>query len=215
MDKLRTKKGKAVEDEGGRRLTNALRVACAKQHGTALRPYIEHLQEINSTLPERIRALIREFVGGMQSLPLDGALQHACRNFGLLYAGGALAIEAGLLPCSEDDLRADLSRMFMQSLKHINIQESRETIMLKILSSKLVAGALISQEKLTLKNYKTVHGFYVRTKAGKRYTIHANSFRRWFPDRHLFEFSLGYLKGKANLIVKDTKKKRLQKRTGP
>ncbi|MCX5581221.1 DUF927 domain-containing protein [Kaistia terrae] len=64
-----------------------MREACEANHGVALPPFIEHLVGLEGGLRERVQSLIEHFTAGVPSSAKQGVLQHAAKNFGLLYAG--------------------------------------------------------------------------------------------------------------------------------
>ena len=78
-----------------------LRQNCARFHGTALEPYVTHLIAISEQLPTKVEKHCEEFMKAVRAMRLDGALEHAGRNFALIYAGGCIAIEAKILPWTE------------------------------------------------------------------------------------------------------------------
>jgi hypothetical protein len=67
-------------------------------HGTAFPRYIDHLIASRDALEARIETYMSEMDQFEQSSVVKGALEHARQNMGLLYAGGRLAIDAGVVP---------------------------------------------------------------------------------------------------------------------
>ena len=101
-----------------RKQVEALREACAQHHGVALEPYIEHLMKQDPIL---LRAEIEKardaFVVAVSSNSTSEVLNHAAKNFGIIYAGGVQAVKAKLLPLSEAALLERLKACFMRSVK--------------------------------------------------------------------------------------------------
>jgi Domain of unknown function (DUF927) len=109
------------------RRSRKLRISCQQQHGTALRAYIEHLLQLGpEAAKQKIEALVKEFKAPISRRLDDRIVQHAAESFGLIYAGGVLGIEAGLLPVKRKTLLRTLTRTFVTSLEHIRSEEDLE-----------------------------------------------------------------------------------------
>ena len=83
---------------GTRNTLISIRESCERNHGTTIRPYIEHLIANVDAVELTVKSQIAEFEKAVNASALDGALQHAAKNFGLIFAGGCLGIDAKLLP---------------------------------------------------------------------------------------------------------------------
>ncbi|HEY8649389.1 MAG TPA: hypothetical protein VIL70_00585, partial [Chthoniobacterales bacterium] len=66
--------------------------------GRPFRRYIDDLIASRDTLKARIEEYMREMDQFGQRPEVKGTLEHARQNIGLLYAGGRLAIDAGVVP---------------------------------------------------------------------------------------------------------------------
>jgi putative DNA primase/helicase len=95
-----------------------LRKACEANHGTAFRPYIEYLITSRDTLEARIKKYMTEMHQFEQCSVVKGALEHARQNFGLLYAGGRLAIDAGVVPWKPEQLLRAIATCWRRALEH-------------------------------------------------------------------------------------------------
>jgi hypothetical protein len=95
FDRLGSEADKQVKST---ELTRKLESALKKNHGVLLHPWIEHL--LSTDLRRRLRKLIRRFE--TRTGPHNGVEMRIARKFGLLYAAGKLAVDAGLLHWPSD-----------------------------------------------------------------------------------------------------------------
>ncbi len=75
-----------------------LRKACENNHGVVFDTYLRGLMELGDQLKPRAQAYVDEFVDSLFLKDADGAVSHAARNFGTVYAGLRLAMDMGVLP---------------------------------------------------------------------------------------------------------------------
>ncbi len=75
-----------------------IREACEANHGVVFDAYLRGLIDLGDKLKDRARYYVDEFVASLFLKDVDGAVNHAARNFGAIYAGICLAIDMGLLP---------------------------------------------------------------------------------------------------------------------
>jgi hypothetical protein len=94
-----------------------LRKACGANHGTAFPRYINYLIASRYTLEARIEKYMREMDQFEQRPVVKGALEHARQNFGLLYAGGRLAIDAGVVPWTPEQLLRAVATCWRRALE--------------------------------------------------------------------------------------------------
>jgi putative DNA primase/helicase len=112
----------------------------------------------------------------------EGALQHAARNFALVYAGGRLAMQAGLLPWREERLRSAIRTCFKAGLRSISKQEDVETKARRILRAMLKENDFPTDRKGKAPNPKA-DGFKVREDGIRVYKIRSQFFVRQFPSK--------------------------------
>ncbi len=78
-----------------------------------------------------VKAMVARYMAEfLEFLDIDikeGALQHAARNFDLVYAGGRLAMQAGLLPWRKERLRSAITTCFKAGLRSITKAEDVAT----------------------------------------------------------------------------------------
>ncbi len=97
-----------------------IRSGCPQHHGGAFKRFVEYLVEMKrSVLIDRIEAAMNEFTTDLALNTDVGAVRHAARNFALVYAGGALAIDAELLPITKKRLLKSIVTCFRDGLAAI------------------------------------------------------------------------------------------------
>ena len=104
---------------GTRNTLISIRESCERNHGKTIRPYIEHLITIGDAVKSTVKSRIAEFEKTVNASALDGALQHAAKNFGLMFAGGCLGIDAKLLPWDRGRLLHAIVACFEDALRRV------------------------------------------------------------------------------------------------
>ena len=94
-----------------------VRSACERHHGVALTPYVEFLMQDLQRAERRAKAYMAEFMDGLDTTRMSGAMEHAAENLSLIYAGGCLAIDAGILPYRKSDVLRAVERCFRHALQ--------------------------------------------------------------------------------------------------
>jgi hypothetical protein len=161
-------------------------------HGTAAAPYIKSLLKTGpSKINARVKALITEFVGHMPSAPHDGVAGQLAKHFGLLYAGGVLGIEFGILPWSKTHLQGALKRAFEDALEYCKVVDPL-VIGLKILEAQLREN--IFERKLGSKFGSNAHaGYWTIIGGRKSIVVHARQFGAWFSSNAQRDLVLHWL----------------------
>jgi putative DNA primase/helicase len=80
-----------------RKQLRLIRMAAESNHGQALDPVILEIIRLGSEAGQYVRECMKEFRLALGTLPRDGALRHAVENFACIYAGGCVAIKAGVV----------------------------------------------------------------------------------------------------------------------
>ncbi len=178
-----------------------LRRACEQQHGTAIEPYIRYLIALGDKLPGRVLAPSNQFMAHVRPLKLDPALEHAAKNFALVYAGGCLGIEAGVLPQSRKRTLADVLMCFKAGLAVIRGHENALEIAKDRLSQHLASSDIVRARRAA-KFGPDDHPGYYDVSGGKRsYTIHAAKFRTWFDSPVQCAAIVSWLSEEGYLII--------------
>lgn len=186
-----------------------LRVACEKQHGTALRPYIEYVIEQGPALPAIVERYSLTFIKRAMSMNIEGALEHAARNMALIFAGGCIAIDAKILPWKKVELKQALIRCFELSVGEIRYHETAEeraiSAVVRSIKNGLKHKEIIERKKgLTLPD--NVFGFYHEGVAGRTYSIQSKVFREWLGDKRQIQLAIDWLDAHRLLKPKATEK---------
>lgn len=161
----------------------ALRRACARQCGTAIRPYVEHLMKLGDKLPALVRASVETFMQHVRTLGLDPALEHAAQNFGLLYAAACLGIEANVFPWNKAATLADVLKCFEQAVRAIKGHEETLDAAKRELRKRLSTEDIRPVTKGGAFGPADAVGFLRKENRGGVYTIHSKAFRIWFSNR--------------------------------
>lgn len=178
-----------------------LRRACEQQHGAAIGPYIKFLIALGDKLPGRVSALSAEFIAHIRPMKLDPPLEHAAKNFALVYAGGCLGIDAGILPWSRKHTLADVLTCFKAGLAVIRGQENVLDIAKRRLSEHLAAKDVIRFRPSAKFGPGDYPGYYEVDGTNRKYTIHAAKFRTWFDSPVQCAAIVHWLSDEGHLIT--------------
>jgi putative DNA primase/helicase len=190
-----------------RRQVIAIRNACEVQHGTALSPYVRFLIQKGAQGVALVRSHMEEFLNAVKDRKLEGALQHAARNFALLYAGGRLGIESGLLPWKHENLLRALSSCLDRALTHIGHHETAPERAQKILRTWLTGKTIAKRKPNSRFSEQDNDGYYVMVQGRRRYTVHFTKFREWFgKDAAALNAAIKRLESKDLVHLKKTDK---------
>ena len=164
-----------------RKQVEQLREACANHHGVALKPYLEHLmKQDRSKLREEIVSLRGKFVASVQDLCASEALNHAAKNFGVVYAGGVQAVRAGLLPMSEQRLLKRLTNCFKRSVQGTTQKPAPLNRGLALLEAGLQAAIKNAETAETAPQFTSTTN---RENEVTEFVVHSTKlFSQWFGD---------------------------------
>ena len=159
-----------------------LRKACEANHGAVFRRYVEHLIARHGTLRSTIARYMGEADELSQSAAVKGALEHARQNMALLYAGGCLAIDAGVVPWTSEQLLRAVSTGWRRALE---LHRNKKDVLTE---AKRALGANLKLESVKRRGSSAsfspeeVDGFYVMEDTARIYTVHAAAMRRWLRN---------------------------------
>ena len=182
-----------------------LREACPKQHGIAFAHYIEFLT--NKDRDELVVEIGRDMKHFEQVLALKSdvrAVQHAARNFALIYAGGVQAIRGGLLPLKEARLCQSIKSCFMDGLTAMGPPRDLEVNAKK----QLLDGLKVTNvpEKSELGDMDDVIGFhrpFATNDDRIMFAIKPVSFSKWFADDAHAQAALRWLNSQKLLVLRE------------
>lgn len=159
-----------------------LREACRLNHGTAFKPYIKYVMKNKESVLSDGEKYIAEFERKIRKNDLKGALAHAARNFGVVYAGGRVAIESEVLPWKLARWRRAVLRCFNRAISKIDLtdplEEGRALLKVKLHSSRVKA-----RKSIESMNENKCVGYYDVIEGRKKYFVKAAKFRGWFKER--------------------------------
>jgi hypothetical protein len=159
FDRLGSEADKQVKST---ELIQRLESALKKKHGVLLHPWIVHL--ISTSPRRRLRKLIRRFE--TRAGPRDGVDRRIARKFGVLYAAGKLAVEAGLLHWSPNlPLRATMTLYHRARELRLSRDAPLNEAFGKLLDAigdRALVRAVALGDRLNVKDEKTFVGVRVR-----------------------------------------------------
>jgi hypothetical protein len=162
-----------------------LRKACSQNYGWAIDPFIEYLINLGEKRPRYLNRRLKEFRQSVDALPKDGALRHAVDNFGTIFAGGCLAIEAELVPWDREKLKDAIGSCLQSFLDEVAFQEGVPARARRILKER--ASKLPPLKRVEEVGIKDLAGYSRKTAKGVLYIIPSPRFRQLFPDEgHMF-----------------------------
>jgi hypothetical protein len=182
-----------------------LRESCARFHGTALRPYVAHLINISEQLPAKVKKYSDDFMSAVRAMKLDGALEHAGRNFALVYAGGCIAIEAKVLPWNKEHLFRAIESCFRTAADDIRGHTNSLGRARAILKAKLHSDEMVQARPGRIVSTEQCAGYWEEADGIRSYTVHAKVFRRWFASQAQAVAVLRWLYDQGDLLAEKGK----------
>lgn len=183
-----------------------LRKACGANHGTAFPRYINYLIASRYTLEARIEKYMREMDQFEQRPVVKGALEHARQNFGLLYAGGRLAIDAGVVPWKPEQLLRAVATCWQRALDVHGQKKDALTQAKRALRANLKPEKVKKRGPSASFSPEEADGYYVMKDGVRIYTVHAAAMRKWLgTDPKQFDRLLDWLDAKRFLIPRQSK----------
>lgn len=174
-------KGAAERAVWARSQVEALRAACARNHGDVLKFYLDHvIKQDRGELKRDILECRDAFVAKVNGLITTEALNHAAKNMGVIYAGGVQAIRAGLLPLTEEMLSKRIRKCFKRSVQAAAIVDPLMLALRKFDDGLRDAVARAGTPEITAL-------MAIKHKTGEQsadeFTVHVNAlFSKWLGD---------------------------------
>jgi putative DNA primase/helicase len=113
--------------ESGHELSRHLQDSCSKYYGTPIRAFLEGIAGKTGTLIDTIRKVQKDFNDANVKDNFSGQVKRVAERFGLIAAGGELAIAIGILPLNARDAFKATSRCFNDWLKSRGSSDNLET----------------------------------------------------------------------------------------
>jgi Domain of unknown function (DUF927) len=178
-----------------------LRTACTEHHGTAIRKFIRRL--VGKGKADAAKFVAKHQVAFLEKLNIKDMppeLGYAAQNFALIYAGGALAIEAKVLPWRRKELLSAVLKCFRAT-------ESGKADLLRQAQKKLAKhlnSATVQRDDVSKSTSPTACEGYFDHGQGV-FKIHAKAFRGWFSTSEL-NTALLWLHDQGHLTIPNTTK---------
>ena len=161
-------------------LLKRLRKTCARHHGVALEPFVRFLMRDIQGAARRVEAYMAEFMREIDTTGISGAAEHAAENCSLVYAGGCMAIEAGLLPYRKEEVLRAITRCFCDTLEAARNDDDpllrTKRLLRSWLRSDRVVELKISNDRFDANRYQ---GYAIGVGQRRRYVVRAASMRMW------------------------------------
>lgn len=184
-----------------------MREACKANHGVVFDAYLRGLIDLGKGLKPRAQAYVDEFVNSLFLKDTDGAVNHAARNFGTVYAGLRLAMDMGLLPPPWRALaaRKAIKACFRDGLKVSRLRDTTLEEAKAILHQRLSETPFPRKQEARL---DTDVGFRTTEGPDEVVAIRSTEFVRWFKSNsaHLYSV-LAWLDEHDALVKSDAAKR--------
>ncbi len=156
---------------------------CDEHSGLAYRRYIKFLIAKYADLPKMAKAFAAEFRAAVTEADRDLLSSPVMVGFERLYAGGAMAIAARVVPWKQGELSTTLIACLRASHAHANRHTTTLTTLRKQLKDHLRHIDLVGKHDRNEFGPEQGVGL-CRWERGERvFTIHGKSFRDWFANR--------------------------------
>ena len=137
---------------------------------------------------------------------VKGALEHARQNMGLLYAGGRLAIDAGVVPWKPAQLQRAVAICWRRALDLHRKQKDALTQGKRALPANLKSQKIKKRGHSASFSPTQADGFYVMRDGVRTYTVHAAAMRKWLgTDPKQFDRLLDWLDAERFLIPRKSR----------
>jgi hypothetical protein len=174
---------KAGVTEGGGMVARRLLRACDRRSGVAFRRYLKFLVARHCDLGAMARRFETAFHDEVKTMDRRLARSPLLAGFARLYAGGAMAIAAGVVPWSPAELTAALIACLKVAHQHARRHTMSVTSLRRQLRQRLRAADLIRPNSGPPFGPEARVGFCRGEQGRQSYTIHAKAFRAWFASR--------------------------------
>lgn len=164
-----------------KRLTQEL----PNHRGVAFREYLDYLLEDVETRSARVRRLVAIFENDVAKPSMSPVARDIVSKFGILFAGGVLAVEAGVLPLHRRAIGPAMRRACLAALAELPDPDGELRIDLATLRERLHSGAITNLETCSRQAERLIRnadGFRKLRDDGKgdEFVVRAQVFTSWF-----------------------------------
>lgn len=171
------------DEKGDGMPTEALARAVRRYSGSPMRPYVEFLIEHRGELRETVRTYEAEFAAAIAGLTPAVTAAPVAIAFGRIFAGGCVAMQAGILPNRPRALKAALVRCFRAAASHARQSVFTLDDLKERLRDRLTSEQVRKAGRNASFGPNNREGFYRTIDKRRVYTVHARAFRSWFANR--------------------------------
>nr|WP_171015512.1 DUF927 domain-containing protein [Methylobacterium sp. L1A1] len=161
---------------------NRLRLGLPQQRGVAFRAYLDALVA-DADMSRLAQALVSKFERVVGSSSLSPVAQDIVAKFGVIYAGGMLAIRAGVLRLDKREVAQAVKRACQAALAALPDPAAELLASLALLKERLASGAIIDLDTSTRREQRMMRnadGFQRPKGQGVEFVIRAQVFAGWF-----------------------------------
>lgn len=160
-----------------------LREGLPNFRGRAFSTYTEWLARRPEFVENMVRFAVPIFESAVAVPTMSPVARDIVAKFGVLYAGGLMAIAAGVLPLDMGQLGAALKRACLAALAEIPNPQAELIADLKALKAKLSCASVLDTESCTRKQLRLMHnadGFRQIKNEGLEFVVRSEVFTKWF-----------------------------------
>ena len=129
----------------------------------------------------RVEAYTAEYLEGVDTSRMTGAMEHAAENCAFIYAGGCVAVDAGILPYLKKDVMRAITRCCRDALQAANGVRDPLLRAKRVLRRNLESGVIFRRKSSKDRfDTRTYHGYVTQGGQRSTYVIRAASLREWF-----------------------------------
>jgi hypothetical protein len=154
---------------------------CEANHGTALRPYLEKIITADFSVREMAQQAVGSFAEHVADVGDDVVARDVARKFGLVYAGGLLGIQFGIVPWQQDELLDAIAKCYRGArnlLPDEGVALRKGLASLQTRLSGLARAKLLKRQAST--DWDKLDGYWRRKPGQVRYIIKREVFNALF-----------------------------------
>ncbi|GLS44218.1 hypothetical protein GCM10007884_22060 [Methylobacterium brachythecii] len=158
-----------------------IREGCEDHHGVVFDAYLRGLMAFGDDLKPKAQAYVDEFVRKLRLRDADGAVNHAARNFGAIYAGLRFAMDMKVLerPWRPLTARKAIALCFRDGIKVSRLRDTTLEEAKAILQKRLQEASLPRKETATAQDV----GFRTMEGTDEYVAVRSTEFVRWFGSK--------------------------------
>ena len=184
----------------GREMLERINRACDKDAGHVIPVFADWLLERvgDRTLRPRVHHYTQEFRTALSRPDDSNLVAELATTFAVIYAGGALGIEAGLLPWKYSSLRKNLRRCYWAAVKQLNDPSRVQREVVRRFWREVRSKAVKWPTSVSPKSRKVT--VCKRSRGGAaEYAVYGGVLSQWFPGPGDGKLLIDALKGQIKM----------------